>query len=115
MREELNLKNQNIGKRQKHIPLQLCRRMKDLREDSDLRQWQIAEVLQIDRSTYAHYERGKTRPDLETIIKLANYYGVSVDYLLGNDSDTAQREKYQPRIPCLVDVSFNFVTSHRSY
>jgi len=77
--------NHNNGKRRKdsHIQLQLCKRMRDLREDNDLRQWQIANVLQIDRSTYTYYELGRTRPDYETIVKLAKYYGVSIEYLLG--------------------------------
>ena len=79
------MKNPNNGKFQKNVKLQLSRRMKDLREDNDLKQWQLAKMLKIDRSTYAHYERGRTQPDLEMIMKLANYYSVSVDYLLGND------------------------------
>ena len=81
------MNNHNNGKPRKnqHIQLQLCKRMRDLREDNDLKQWQLAKMLKIDRSTYAHYERGRTQPDLEMIMKLANYYSVSVDYLLGND------------------------------
>ena len=65
------------------IQLQLSRRMRDLREDNDLRQWQIAKLLNVDRTTYAHYESGRSRPDYEMIVKLAKHYGVSVDYLLG--------------------------------
>ena len=79
------MNNHNNGKPRESIKLQLSRRMKDLREDNDLKQWQLANMLKIDRSTYAHYERGRTQPDLEMIVKLANYYSVSVDYLLGND------------------------------
>lgn len=65
------------------VKLKLCDRMRGLREDNDLRQWEIAEILQIDRSTYAHYESGKTEPDCESLVKLAKFYDVSLDYLFG--------------------------------
>lgn len=51
--------------------------LRKLRENSGLTQQQVAETLNIDRSTYAYYETGKTTPDLNTIIKLAKIYNVS--------------------------------------
>ena len=58
-------------------------KMKDLREDSDLKQREIAEFLKIPRSTYASYESKDYDIPLEICNKIANYHHVSLDYLLG--------------------------------
>ena len=58
-------------------------RIRDLREDKDLKQKEIAEYLICDQSLYSKYERGERPLPLEYAEKLADYYGVSVDYLLG--------------------------------
>ena len=58
-------------------------RIRDLREDNDLKQRQIAELLACDQSLYSKYERGERVLPLDAAEKLADYYGVSVDYLLG--------------------------------
>ena len=58
-------------------------RIRDLREDTDLKQRQIAEVLNCDQSLYSKYEREERPLPLEYADKLAEFYGVSVDYLLG--------------------------------
>ena len=57
-------------------------RIRDLREDKDLSQKQIAEVLMCDQSLYSKYERGERELPLVYAAKLADFYGVSVDYLL---------------------------------
>ncbi|MCR4563631.1 MAG: helix-turn-helix domain-containing protein [Clostridiales bacterium] len=59
------------------------RRIKDLREDNDLKQKEIAAVLGIDQRVYSNYETGKREIPVHLLIKLADYYGVSTDYLLG--------------------------------
>ena len=58
-------------------------RIRDLREDADLTQKQIAEVLLCDQSLYSKYERGERVLPLDLAIKLADYYQVSLDYLVG--------------------------------
>ena len=58
-------------------------RIRDLREDRDLTQQQIASYLLCDQSLYSKYERGERPLPLEYAVKLADYYKVSVDYLLG--------------------------------
>ena len=58
-------------------------RIRDLREDHDLTQKQIAEFLLCDQSLYSKYERMDRPLPLEYADKLADYYGVSVDYLIG--------------------------------
>ena len=58
-------------------------RLRDLREDADLSQTQIAEILHIKQTVYSRYERGYQTIPVEHLIALADYYHVSVDYLLG--------------------------------
>ena len=58
-------------------------RIKDLREDRDLRQIDLAEATGIDQRTISNYESGKTNPDSEALIRLADFFGVSIDYLVG--------------------------------
>lgn len=58
-------------------------RIKELREDRDLRQTDVAAATGIDQRTLSNYETGKTNPDSFAIIKLAEFFGVSCDYLLG--------------------------------
>jgi len=58
-------------------------RIRDLREDRDLMQRDVAEAVGIDQRTLSNYETGKTNPDSYAIIRLAEYFGVTCDYLLG--------------------------------
>jgi len=58
-------------------------RLRDLREDSDIKQREIAEFLHIKQNTYSQYENGERQPPISVLIELARYYNVSVDYILG--------------------------------
>ena len=58
-------------------------RLKDLREDNDLTQKKLAEQLHIKQNTYSQYENGQRQIPLDILIKLANYYNVTLDYLVG--------------------------------
>ena len=58
-------------------------RLKDLREDHDLTQTDIAEILQTTREQISKYETGKQMMGTDKYIKLAKYYNVSLDYLMG--------------------------------
>ena len=57
--------------------------MRDLREDSDKTQQQIADVLGTSQTMYARYERGANELPIRHLMKLCDYYHVSADYLLG--------------------------------
>ena len=57
-------------------------RIRDLREDMDLRQIDLAERTGIDQRTISNYETGKTAPDAYALIRLADFFGVSIDYLV---------------------------------
>ena len=60
----------------------IAKRLSELRKEKGVKQDEIAELLNVKRATIANYETGKRAPDYETIIKLADYYGVSCDYIL---------------------------------
>lgn len=61
-------------------------RLRDLREDRDMTQAQVASLLGIDQRVYSNYETGKREIPLRHLIVLADYYHVTVDYLLGRDT-----------------------------
>ena len=63
------------------------RRLRDLREDHDKTQQEIADVLGTSQTMYARYERGANELPVRHLIKLAEYYHVSTDYLLGRSND----------------------------
>ena len=58
-------------------------RIRDLREDRDLSQKEIAGLLDVHQTTYSDYELGNLNIPIPSLHKLADFYGVSVDYLLG--------------------------------
>lgn len=58
-------------------------RLRDLREDKDLKQKDLAALLQISQATYSNYELGRSDVPIPVLYKLADYYNVSVDYLVG--------------------------------
>ena len=57
--------------------------IRNLREDNDKLQKELAEYLNVKQTTYSKYERGAINIPIETFIKLADYYNVSIDYLVG--------------------------------
>ena len=58
-------------------------RIQDLRTDADMSQKQLSEILHISERSYSHYETGSRNIPVEMLIRLANYYDISVDYLVG--------------------------------
>ena len=58
-------------------------RIQDLRTDADMSQKQLSENLHISQRSYSHYETGSRNIPVEMLIRLANYYDISVDYLVG--------------------------------
>ncbi len=61
--------------------------IRNLREDRDLKQKDLAEILHISQNTYSQYENGVIQLTAETLILLADFYNVSIDYLLGRSND----------------------------
>lgn len=69
--------------------------LKKEREEKKLTQKEIAKILNIKQQTYNNYETGKRTPDIEMLIKIADYYKVSLDYLTGRYKlhDNIDRQK----------------------
>lgn len=65
------------------ISMDYRKRIRDLREDHDKTQTQIAKVLGTSQTMYARYERGASELPIRHLLKLAEYYNVTTDYLLG--------------------------------
>jgi len=63
--------------------VEVSKRLKELRLSHKLTQADVAEQIHVSRPTYTEYELGKKRPSLETLVKLADLYKTSVDYLIG--------------------------------
>ena len=68
-------------------------RLKDIREDADIRQQDIADFLHIRQNTYSQYENGQRQIPITALVQLAAYFGVSTDYILGL---TDVRKPYPP-------------------
>lgn len=72
-------------------------RLRSVREQRNLSQKQVADYLGITSQAYGYYERGERNPGSDNLRKLANYFDVSVDYLLGRDQDQNQiNNRYIP-------------------
>ena len=61
----------------------MLKRLRDMREDKDLTQAQMAEFLKIHQTTYSDYEIGNLNVPIDVLIKLAAFYNTSIDYLVG--------------------------------
>ena len=73
-------------------------RIRDLRNDRGLTQKQVAKLLNVSQNTYSQYEIGISRFSLDAVVRLAEYYNVSIDYLVGLTDETAPypRKRRQP-------------------
>lgn len=58
-------------------------KIRGIRENSDMSQTEIANMLKISQRAYSHYEQGDREISLDSLVKIANYFNVSIDYLLG--------------------------------
>lgn len=71
-------------------------RIRELREHKGLRQIDVAEATGIDQKTLSNYETGKTNPDSYALIRLADFFNVSIDYLVcRSDSIIPESEKFE--------------------
>lgn len=74
-------------------------RIRSLREDMDLRQIDVANATGIDQKTLSNYETGKTNPDSYALIKLADFFEVTIDYLVGrSDNNFKSRSDVRKKI-----------------
>ena len=70
----------------------MYKRIRDMREDKDLTQRRMGEILSCSQRVYSNYERGDIDIPTPILIKLADFYGVSVDYILGRTDNPKMNE-----------------------
>ncbi len=68
-------------------------RIRELREDNDKKQLELANYLHIRPNTYSDYELGKINVQVDTLIKIADFYNVSLDYLVGRDDVPNRKQR----------------------
>lgn len=76
----------------------MIEKIRGLREDNDLTQQQLADVLGTSQTMYARYERGANEVPLRHIVTLCRFYNVSADYLLNTTPNPARKQK-SPELP----------------
>jgi transcriptional regulator with XRE-family HTH domain len=67
--------------------VKIAERLRSLRKEKNMRQADVAKLLGIGVRTYQYYESDEHRPDYEMLIALADFFGVSTDYLLGRSEE----------------------------
>lgn len=77
-------------------------RLKEIRNSLDMKQKDVCSSLGIPQNTYSQYENGKREPDNETLLKIANFFNVSIDYLLDNNPPAEKGKGI--KIPVLGEV-----------
>lgn len=93
----------------------LYQRLRDLREDSDMTQKHVADLINVSMNHYGKYERGETDLPFEKAIILANYYHVSLDYLAGrtNIKSTFAAMPKQPSFFLKLFQQLNTINQNR--
>ena len=94
--------------------MNLYNRLKDLREDMDKNQEQIAQIIGTSQSYYAQYENGKRALPFDRVVELAKYYNVSLDYIAGltNDKKGLTKSQLSEDVSHLVK-SYEFLSEKR--
>ena len=72
--------------------LPMYERIRDLREDRDIRQREMADLLSCSQQAYSNYELGQRDVPTDVLIRMADFYGVSVDYILGRTKNPKVNE-----------------------
>lgn len=106
--------------------MKINERIKQLRVDNNLLQKEIAKILNVPKNTYGAWERGNNEPSVDIIIKLADFYQISTDYLLNREEEDGRiivqeielpsdekkvLEKYRILPPELKAVSYEYIKS----
>lgn len=86
----------------------MYQRIRNLREDADMTQTQMAKILNCSQRVYSNYERGELDIPTEILVKLANFHDVSVDYILNrtNKKETNKQQKTACRIFRQAEIIF---------
>lgn len=91
------------------------KRMRELRESQNLTQQTLAEALNVGKSAIALYETEKRQPDPDTLKKLAQFFGCSIDYLLGLSDDYQGNIPLNSTTPTLPEDMLSFVSDRNNH
>lgn len=86
----------------------MAKRLRQLRQDKGVSQDELSKWLSVSRTSYTKYETGIYEPSIETLVKLAGYYGVSVDYIIGYSDSCITYEH-------CTDDEQNIIAMYRRY
>ena len=78
-------------------------RLKQLRDEQEISQYELADTLKLSRGVLGNYEQGRREPDYDTLIYIANYFGVTTDYMLGISEERELNEKAKSRVEHLMN------------
>ena len=92
----------------------MIKRLKECRNEKGLNQKEIAKQLNITQQTYIDYETGRTNPDIDSLIKIANILEVTTDYLLGRSDDFGNVNVTQKNSPELSSEEKQLLDNFRS-
>lgn len=81
------------------------KRLVDLRKNKDISQEELAEKLYVSRQTISNWERGKTYPDINSLLMISIYFGVSLDYLIKGDVDLMKHQVNQSKFKTWIILS----------
>ncbi|MDD3139391.1 MAG: helix-turn-helix transcriptional regulator [Lachnospiraceae bacterium] len=84
--------------------------LKILRESKDVTQQDLAKYLSVSRTTITGYETRNREPDYDKLMRLASYFGVSVDYLIGNDSSNSYQKYIEKDVDSTVISQYRKLT-----
>lgn len=111
----------------------VAQKIRELRMEQKLTQYELAVILKISREAYSMYENAKRQPNYETLCMIADYYGVSLDYLFGrtnirslpmemNEKESQLLFEYrsldgrgQENILTMVDLEYNRMKSEKNF
>lgn len=88
-------------------------KLKELRTEKNFTQSKIAEMLHISQQTYSDYEKGRTNPDIVTLISIADILDTTVDYLLGREDDFGNIVIQTNGSPQLTDPERTLLTAFK--
>lgn len=80
-------------------------RLRELRKQKGLTMKQLGDLVGLAESTISLYETGKRQPDQDTMVFFADFFGISIDYLLGREEETEQTEPVSDRMKRFYDES----------
>lgn len=78
--------------------------LKQLRDEKNISSYKLADILHVSRSCITNYERGIRTPDYELLVEIANFFNVSIDYLLGRTSDRRTADQILEEYSVICDV-----------